>query len=121
MLVIRQEQMAALGASLRGRFEAEMAVHLATFFPEPCASMTRDKLASFIRRTADKALGYGIDRERDVCKFLDVAAEFGQDFDHDPKLPWARDVLTDPLLVGQEKINRLVKAALETVEQSKPQ
>lgn len=119
MLVIRHEQMAALGASLRTRFEEEMAVHLETFFPEPCAALGRDALAAFIRRTIDKAIGYGIERERDVCKFLDVAMALGEEFDHDPQFPWSRNILTNSSLAGQEKTERLVRAALETVAKAR--
>jgi hypothetical protein len=120
MLSIRPEQMAVFSASLRKRFETEMAAHLETFFPKPCARMGPEELAVFIRRTVDKALAYGIERERDVCKFLDVAMALGQDFDHDPQHSWAREILTDASLVGQEKIGRLVKAALEIVEHERP-
>ncbi len=97
-----------------------MAAHLETFFPKPCARMGPEELAVFIRRTVDKALAYGIERERDVCKFLDVAMALGQDFDHDQRHSWAREILTDASLVGQEKIGRLVKAALEIVEHERP-
>src|SRR5258708_318652 len=120
MLAIRPEQMAAFSTSLRKRFEADMAVHLETFFHASCAAMNRVELAAFIRRTVDKALTYRIERERDVCKFLDVAMELGPDFDRDPRHPWAQQILTDSSLAGQEKINRLVKAALEIVAPPRP-
>src|SRR5712691_9754666 len=102
MLVIRKEQIAAFGEGLRRRFESEMAVHLERFFPEPCAAMGGEKLGTFIKHTIDKAIRYGIDRERDVCKFLDVAMALGRDFDKDPRFSWSRDILTDASLVGAE-------------------
>ncbi len=112
MLVIRQGQMKLLGASVRRRFEGEMAVHLHEFFPDLCAAMNRDDLAVFVQTTIDKALAYGIERERDVCKFLNVSMVFGKNFDERPEFSWSRDILADPLLVGPEKIDRLMKAAL---------
>jgi hypothetical protein len=110
MLVIRADQMAAFGASIRRRFEDEMASHLATFFPELCPA-NREGLGALIRRNIDKALAYGIERELDVCKFLDLTMALGENFDQE--IDWARHVLHDPSIVGQDKIDRLVSAALD--------
>ena len=82
--------------------------------------MSRDDLAAFIRRTIDKAMGSGIAREVDVCKFLDVTMALGTNFDEDKEFAWAREVLTDASLGGAEKIDRLVKAALGTAAQAGP-
>jgi hypothetical protein len=111
--------MVVLGEGQRRRFETEMAVHLATFFPEPCAAMGDDEIALFIRRTVDKALAYGIERERDVCKFLDIAMALGRDFDRDPEFPWSREILTDSTLGGIAKIDRLVELAIATIDRGK--
>jgi hypothetical protein len=120
MLVIRAEQMIALGASVRRRFEREMADHLSAFFPEQCAALRNDELSMFIQTTIDRALGYGIDRERDVCKFLDVAMAIGKDFDRSDEYPWSREILADEMLVGQEKIDRLVQEALRVSTGASP-
>ena len=120
MLVIRAEQTVALGASVKRRFEREMADHLSTFFPEQCAALRDDELSLFIQTTVDRALGYGINRERDVCKFLDVAMALGKDFDRSGEHPWSREILSDEMLVGQEKIERLVQGALKVTTEASP-
>lgn len=120
MLVIRAEQMVALGESIKRRFEREMADHLSTFFPEQCAALRADELSLFIQTTIDRALAYGIDCERDVCKFLDVAMALGNDFDRSDEHPWSREILSDEMLVGQEKIDRLVQEALKVTTEASP-
>ena len=44
--------------------------------------------------------GAGVQREEDVCKYIDVMFVYGRDFDRDPQYGWARTILepenTDP-------------------------
>ncbi len=113
MLTIRAEQMAILGTSVRKNFELEMADHLSQFFPEQCAKQSEEGLSKFVATNIDRALGYGLERERDVCKFLDVAMALGEDFDRSGDYPWAKEILEDEWGTGEEKIDRLVKLALK--------
>lgn len=113
MLTIRAEQLALLSASLKKRFERDMADHLSEFFPEQCVGLGVAGLFRFIQVNIDRALQYGIERERDICKFLDVAMALGEDFDRSGKYRWSFEILEDEWLTGQEKIDRLVEAALQ--------
>ena len=81
------------------------------FFPEQCAKQSEEGLSKFVATNIDRALGYGLERERDVCKFLDVAMALGEDFDRSGDYPWAKEILEDEWGTGEEKIDRLVKLA----------
>jgi hypothetical protein len=109
MLVVRKEQIAVFEARLRERFESRMADHLAAYFPAETGRLGLE-LPAFIRRNTDKALHYGINREHDVCIYLDLAMAYGEQFD--AALPWSRDILNDPALGAPAKIERLLKIAV---------
>lgn len=47
-----------------------------------------------IRAGIERAAGYGLVAEREVSTFIDLLVIFGIDFDR--RLPWAREILTDP-------------------------
>jgi hypothetical protein len=109
MLVIRKEQMAAFEVSFRERFEVRMAEHLTTYFPAESDRLGPD-LAAFVRRNTDKALQYGINSEREVCIYLDLAMTYGEQFDRE--LSWSQKILTDPALGSPAKIERMLQIAI---------
>lgn len=90
MLVIRQSQMDALGEPRRESFARRTGDHLRANFPE-CAAMPVEALRAFVDHGVARAASYGIEVERDVCKFLNLMAVFGRNFD--VELPWAKETL----------------------------
>jgi hypothetical protein len=97
-----------------------MADHLSQFFPAHCEGMGAAGLSRFIQTNINRALGYGIERERDVCKFLDVGMALGEDFDRSGKYPWSCEILEDEWLAGEEKVDRLVQTALRYEQGGQP-
>ncbi len=90
---IRAEQYELLArASLRD-FETRAAAHLGEFFPEQCRSLGQDGLLRAIAYGVQRSHEYGIRTECDVCQYLDLMFGLGPDFDRDPKLPWAGEIL----------------------------
>jgi hypothetical protein len=94
--VIRSSQIEQLDRVQEERFEARLAAHLTEHFPEPAGELGPDGVLAAIRHGVRKARGYGIETERDLCKYLDLMFVFGRDFDDDPSLPWASRVLRAP-------------------------
>ncbi len=76
-------------------FEDRMVVHLNKFFPEQCEALGEPGTREEIRNGIDRAARYGIETERDVCKYIDLMFAFGRDFDTNPELPWAARILND--------------------------
>lgn len=93
MLTLRPPQIQALADSRRVDFEARMHAHLCRCFPATTRTMSDGDIREQIRVGVDRALAHGIVSERGVCKYLNLRFVFGRDFDRDPRLPWAREIL----------------------------
>jgi hypothetical protein len=94
---IRSQQIVVFVATAVGRFEDRMTAHLNKCFAQECGILG-DGLRDMIRHGIQKAAGYGITTERDVCQYIDLMMVFGRNFDADPDLPWASSVLNYPTL-----------------------
>ena len=114
MLKIRKEQNEELTKVMLKRFEERMVVHLNKFFPEECELLGKEGTHKAIRLAIERAAGYEIVSEQDVCMYADVMFAFGRDFDKDRKLPWAARILNKESLKGKpsEKAERLYNLAM---------
>jgi len=114
---IRREQMNTLDEHMRMKFEDFMVGHLWEHYPVECEEMGEDQVRDWIRHGTERAAVYEVEAERDVCKYIDVMFAFGRDFDQDPGLPWAGEILTDPRFMdSRERMDRLTAVALEHLE-----
>jgi hypothetical protein len=113
VLTIRNEQLRVLGAQRRTDFEVRLARHLLRFFPAKIGSLSPDDLEVFIRHGSSRAQRYGLDTERDICKYLSLMCVFGRDFDSDARQPWAGEILRRPFRTSRSKMNRLMEVALQ--------
>ncbi|OQY28744.1 MAG: hypothetical protein B6244_06175 [Candidatus Cloacimonetes bacterium 4572_55] len=95
MLVIRKQQMDALSQVVMDTFEDRMVAHLYDTFPEKCAEMGESSVREDIQYGVQRSAQYGIEAERDVCRYIDVMFVLGRDFDNDPSLPKIRAILID--------------------------
>jgi hypothetical protein len=120
MLRIRKEQIDELAKAALRRFEDDMVVHLRKFFAEECESLGEGGTRQVIRYAIEHAADYDIVSQRDVCIYTDVMFAFGRDFDYDPKLPWAAQILNDKSLQGRpsEKVDKLYDAALKNIQKA---
>lgn len=75
--------------------------------------MSDEELDDAIRHGVKRALAYGIGTERDAAKFVSLTFVLGRDFDRDPRLPWAREILDGARVHrGMSTIDLLVQEAL---------
>lgn len=88
------------------RFVQKMKQHFREIYPERCPADER-ALEELIIKGTEKARSYSICSEADVCRFLTVMFELGQDFDTNPELPWAAQILRGP---GTQKARGLAEA-----------
>ncbi len=87
--------------------------------PQCCKSLGDAALRRAISYGVQRAHNYGITSECDVCKYLDLMFGLGPDFDRDPKLPWAKEILSrsgtsEPaprLAMLYERLEQTVKGA----------
>jgi len=120
MLIIRKEQEEEFAKIALKQFEESMVVHLNQFFPEECEALGQEGTAEAIRHGLERAGRYGFVTERDLCLYMDVMFAFGRDFDEDPDLPWAKEILSDEALSRPlERIDKLYDVAMEKAEQAR--
>lgn len=109
MLVIRHAQMDALARSAMEPFVENVIAHLRRVWPEECAAMGDEGLEAFVARGMAKCDRYGIETEYDVGRFCDLMLLLTPDFDEDPNIPWAQDILTSPGFDGRVKVDELME------------
>lgn len=112
MLKIKKRQMDALRRYVIHRFEDMMCLHLLEYFPKKCAALGEQGVREVVRYGIDRAAAHGIEVYEDMCSYIDLMFCFGRDFDVDPRLPWAREILDDPKVRdAARRIRRLRDAA----------
>lgn len=110
MLVLRNAQLAALGASAQRRFEERLLAHLERFFPHLCAQLGEAGLRQLCQDGIARARTYGLRSERDLCKYINLILVFGPGFDREQ--PWAAEILELNSAPGQ-RMEKIYAAALE--------
>ncbi len=117
MVVIREEQMEKFSDASYKSFENRMLIHLSKYFPEHYKALGEEKSRELIKYGIKRAAIYEIIAERDVCKYIDLMVSFGVEFDTDPKLPWANEILTAPSWKNPSaKTEKLFKTGIDHLQ-----
>lgn len=93
MLALRQQQIDALAEARLVDFETRMHAHVCRCFEAATRTMSDGDIRDVIRQGVARAQSYGIGSERGVCKYINLMFVFGRNFDRDPRLPWAFEIL----------------------------
>jgi hypothetical protein len=93
MLSLRSAQITALTEPRLADFEDRMRSHVGRCFMATTRTMSDQAIREVIRYGAERAQLHDICSERDVCKYINLMFVFGRDFDRDPRLPWAHEIL----------------------------
>jgi hypothetical protein len=109
MLVIRQAQLDALTADRRRRFTDEMALRAAMRHPDALTEFGHAELHARVRQAVERSLACGIDGERDVATFVDLALELGPLLEAELRREWAVDMLGRAGLSGSLKMRHLLE------------
>src|SRR5579884_1741092 len=96
MLVIREEQLRVFGRSVRRGFVGRLAARFAEIWPERSARLGGG-CREFVEASVERALSYGLEREKDVARFVNLCFVWGRDFENRPEHAWARQILTSNL------------------------
>lgn len=91
---------------------------VATELPGYRGPLTAGRDHKTLYRTAivaiDRAQSFGIETERALFLYVNLAVTLGAGFDSDPTLPWAHEILTDVSYLGdREKIDDLWNAHID--------
>jgi hypothetical protein len=90
MIVLRQDQLDALGVVVSQTFADRVAAHLRRHFPRQVAELG-DDLRGFVEQTIERAGSYGFTTQQAVCRYAGIACVFGRDFDQ--RLEWPKRLL----------------------------
>jgi len=113
MLTIRERQIQVLA---QGMFELWMAGHLAEFFHAETTGLDPAEIGSRIRAAVQEARRHGFIGDSQVCRYVDLSFVLGPDFDQDPSLPWAAEILGDDRVTDPEmRMDLLYEAAMDHV------
>lgn len=119
MLKIRKEQMKALSAYMLHQFEDRAYLHVMKCWPKRCNEMGEKAVRKSIHNGIDRASTYGINKEYDVIRFIDIMYVLCEDFDTNPHTAWAQDILYNRSLVAGRKIDRIWELAKQTLKNNK--
>ena len=107
MLTMSQKQFEQLGADQKQRFIAQLMERLRLDLPVQTKPLDDQALRELIEDGSRHAETYGLFSEAHVRVYCAMMLRHGRDFDADPKLPWAGDILNDETLAPRDKVARL--------------
>ena len=90
---IRSDQMSALAVLGEVRTESRALRHLRNCIPEVCAALSESELREIVLWGRRRSRRYGIEREFDFFRYLNLMFMFGFEFDTSPRYPWASRAL----------------------------
>lgn len=102
---IRPEQVRGLHGGGRGQYAQQVVAVLRGCMHDRVRHQPDAKLLARIEAGIDRAASYDIKGKRGVFKYVCLMVLYGDDFDRDPRLPWARKILDE-----QERHAVLAKA-----------
>lgn len=114
MLIIRKVQMDSFAAAA---LTERVCDHVKEFFPEGCASLSPENFLQFVETGVKKAALYGFNASPEVCQYVDLMFLLGREFDTDPSLRWAANILQKPGYTPELRMDLLFGAAIEHLEQ----
>ena len=114
MQTIRRIQLDALALARFRSFVERMCRHLRTEFGEEVGEMNEAELRHAVESGISRARAYGLRSAQDLCRFLNLCAVFGWEFDEDESL---REVLTDDAVENASvRLRRVYARCLRRLE-----
>jgi hypothetical protein len=95
--------MDTLAENCESAFRKNMEDHVCDFAPRLASSAGPDGVRQFVEQGIEQARHYGFESRDTVRFYLDTACVLGHRFDTDPQYEWAREVLHEPSLYGEDQ------------------
>jgi len=108
MLVIRKEQREVFKDNQKQKFIKKTAVFLKKKYPEKTKTITDSALSQLVNSSIGKAHEYCIKSGNGVIAFIEFMFTLSFDFDINPKMKWAQDILKDTTLNESNKIMLII-------------
>lgn len=107
MLTLTPEQFERLGTDQKQRFVAGLVQRLRNDFPRQTRARDDAAMNLLIDTGSRNAAVYGLVGEAHIRYYCGMMLRHGENFDADPKLPWAGEILDNDQLGATEKVARL--------------
>jgi hypothetical protein len=119
MLVITNKQLDSLSDKKRREFNNEMCLHLIKHFHDRVTALLPNELPKKIEIGIKNAQQHGFVFKQHVCRYLNLCAYYGWEFDTDPRLISMQELLYDKSLqCPDERLSRLVNSAIALQEEA---
>lgn len=119
MLVIRKEQLHALGSIPLSEFELQLVRHFGRFYPRECRLAGSTQVRKFVGMGIERALRHGYTAQREASLYVNLMIILGCDFDRDPQIPWAAQQIDDARIRGRfRRIQRVHQSAVRYLDQT---
>ena len=116
LLKIRDAQMVALEGLQRQTFGERAISLIRERYPQAWErfgeAAVRDMVALALRKTRD----HSITARADILRYINGMFTLGCDFEVDPAYPWAREIMNQPRLTPESKINQLTARTLKYLQ-----
>ena len=96
-MMLRSDQVKTLANVSRDRFNRTAAAYLLIRYPGHAATSSDPALAAFIEQGVDHAATFGITREVDVIRFIEVLLATELDFENSARYSWIADYLREDM------------------------
>lgn len=100
-MIIRQQQIAVFDVIGEKKFEDEMVEHIQQFAPRLSDVVSEPGVRRAVQLGLKRSRQYGLSNRGPVRFYIEAMISFGSDFDTDPQLPWAAEILTSKAPVDQ--------------------
>jgi hypothetical protein len=107
-MIIRRQQMDEFVRVEQEKFEQRTLESLKQNWPDQYKARGEEEARKSIRAGVERAEKHGLTLEGHVTTYIDLMWAYGDDFDQDPQCGWAQQILRNPELEAQEKVDRLV-------------
>jgi hypothetical protein len=110
MLRIRNSQLAAFESAAMNGFEQRLVDAVREHWPDQCARLG-EELRDVVRYGIARGESHRIVSQRGLFRYVNLMFQLGRDFDADPALPSAREILHDLARTEDQRIDALVELA----------
>jgi hypothetical protein len=107
MLIIRKEQMAALGRLRQVYFVDRLVKHLSTEYPLWYEERDAQGAREFVQKVMERGDRQNIRGMWAIATLLELMVEFGEGFERSPDRGWALQILSHPSLPDRLKVSVL--------------
>lgn len=109
MLTIRKEQMAAIQAHVRRKYEDRVIARIAKAYPERYKQDGEEKVRYFVKAGIEKSEKHNIEEDDDAERLILLLFVQGLDFEKSPQKAECRRILEDKELPADAKVSLLYR------------